>query len=166
MSETAKVRGLLSGYCKGNGVDIGFGGDPIVPWAICFDLPQPYTHVGSSPQNFQGDARELPFKDRTLDWVYSSHLIEDFYYHEQVEILDEWIRVLKVGGLLVLCAPNQQRYLATEKPGFQNAAHKEADYSLVSFKDKVWTKFHNIRLVQEWDDVAVYSWCLVARRVS
>lgn len=166
MSETASVRTLLSPYCKGDGVDIGFGGDPIVPWAICFDLPQPYCRAGTAPQHLHGDARILPFKDKTLDWVYSSHLIEDFVYAEQVTLLLEWFRVLKNGGKLILCAPDQQRYVACclragQKGDTINQAHKESDYSLSTFKSKVWNQLHGCRIMMERDNVGEYSWCFV-----
>ena len=169
-SETSRVRDLLSGYCKGDGVDVGFGGDPIVPWAICFDMLVPYTKVGDLFQHLHGDARSLPFKERTLDWVYSSHLIDDFIYSEQVNIVKEWLRVLKSGGLLILCAPNQPRYAECCRKAGQtgdtiNQAHKEADYSLGTFKDKVLTHIHGVSVVKEWDDVAGYSWCIVVSRL-
>lgn len=170
MSETSRVRDLLAGYCVGDGVDVGYGGDPITLSAICFDMPNPYNRVGKYPQHLRGDARSLPFKDRILDYVYSSHLIEDFTYEEQVNLIMEWFRVLKSGGNLVLCAPNQQRYLAACKRAGQtgdtiNQAHKEADYSLETFKDKVLTHIHGVKVIKEWDDVADYSWCMVISRL-
>lgn len=169
MSETSGVRTLLSPYCVGDGLDIGFGGDPIVPWAICFDLPKPYNLVGNSPQHLHGDAHSLPFKDRTLDWVYSSHLIEDFVYDEQVTLLNEWVRVLKPTGVLILCAPNQQKYFECCKRTGQleiiNKAHKESDYSLVTFKDRVWNKIHGCQAVYERDSIGEYSWCFVGKRL-
>ena len=33
-SETSAVRDLLAPYCAGDGLDLGYGGDPIVPHAI------------------------------------------------------------------------------------------------------------------------------------
>jgi SAM-dependent methyltransferase len=168
-SETSKVRGLLSRYCNGDGLDIGYGGDPIVPWAICFDLSCPYTKVGDAPQHLHGDAHTLPFKENTLHWVYSSHLIEDFIYTEQVKLLIEWWRVLKFGGVLIICAPDQQRYIECCKRAGQtgdiiNRAHKESNYSLATFKDKVWSQFHGCSVVKEWDKVGEYSWCFVGRK--
>jgi len=42
VSETSKCRDSLAPFCNGDGVDIGYGGDPIVPNAICMDLPDSY----------------------------------------------------------------------------------------------------------------------------
>ena len=58
---------------------MGFGGDPIVPNAICMDLPKKYAHYEGHPQHLHGSADNLNwFKDNSLDWVYSSHVFEDF----------------------------------------------------------------------------------------
>lgn len=176
-SETSAVRDLLASYCVGDGIDIGYGGDPIVPHAICFDLPIPYNKVGNHPQHLHGDARTLPFKGGTLDWVYSSHLIEDFTYDEQVLLLSEWVKVLRNNGLLILCAPDQQKYLADcaakGTSHLVNMAHKESDYSLATFKTRVldvikiaWVHPPVLRIEKEWDAVGTYSWRAVIRKVS
>lgn len=121
MSETAKYRHLTAPYCLGNGVDVGSQGDPVVPWAIQVDLPaeefKRYS-AGQAPENsihWKGDCRELPFKDNTLDWVYSSHLIEDF--EDWNPLLNEWVRVLKPGGRLVILLPDKERWNAAIRRG-------------------------------------------------
>lgn len=113
MSETAKHRHLAERYCGGNGVDLGSSGDPIVPWAIQVELPQDnYLRYNpdrpGTPIQWRGSATELPFKDETLDFVHSSHLIEDFacWY----PILKEWDRVLKPGGYLIISVPDHVRF--------------------------------------------------------
>lgn len=139
VSETAKARPRLSEFCTGSGLDIGFGGDPIVPWAITMDMEKPYTQVGSKPQQLYGDCRVLPFLSGSLDFIYSSHLIEDFYWDEIRLILKEWIRVLKPSGRLVLYQPDQQVYLEHCRRTGQgiNLAHKEQDFSLSAFKRRI-----------------------------
>jgi ADP-heptose:LPS heptosyltransferase/SAM-dependent methyltransferase len=95
------------------GVDIGCGGDALLAEAICVDLPLPYTKCGRSPIHLKGNAAHLPwFADNVLDYVYSSHLFEDFPEPENAAILREWLRALKPGGLLILLLPDQPRYLA------------------------------------------------------
>lgn len=51
------------------------------------------------------DARFLPFKDATFDYVYSSHLIEHFSHRDVKSVLLEWIRVLKKGGTIEIRCP-------------------------------------------------------------
>lgn len=58
--------------------------------------------------NIRADARHLPIKDETYDIVFSSHTLEHFAYWEVLNVLAEWIRVLKVGGELRLVVPNVQ----------------------------------------------------------
>jgi len=122
-SETSKFRHLTAPYCQANGVDIGSGGDPVVPHAIAVDLPSPYTSVGDSPIHYRGDGLNLPFKDGTLGWVYASHLLEDFA--DWWPALTEWTRVLESGGHLVILIPDRERWSAALARGQPpNLAHK------------------------------------------
>ena len=54
------------------------------------------------------DARQLPFNDGCFDHVYSSNLIEHFSHFETKEVLHEWARVLKEGGVFELLCPDLQ----------------------------------------------------------
>lgn len=160
ISETSKHRDWFLPYTQGYGIDVGYGGDPLVPHAICFDMPQPYTSVGSAPQHLGGDARKMPFKDGTLDWFYTSHLIEDFTYSDQILLVKEWFRVLKPGGRLLILAPDQQRFEAHCAATGQglNAAHKEADYSRRNFFERVlYLSKPTFRVLAE-TDFEDYSW--------
>src|SRR3972149_2826407 len=106
MSETFRCRERLKKFCTGYGLDIGYGGDPIVPSAITVDLPKPYAKVGECPLNLGGDAGNLRwFRDTVLDYVYSSHLLEDFPAYKTEAVLREWMRVLKPRGNLILYLP-------------------------------------------------------------
>ena len=136
-SETSKARPRLSKFCRGNGIDLGYGGDPIVPSVITMDMPIPYTKVGDHPQNLAGDARDLYwFKDNVLDYVYSSHLLQDFSPEEMVSVIREWLRVIKIGGLFVLYSPDEQAYRAycTKSGQAPNASHKIANFGLKYMK--------------------------------
>ncbi|MFC1690835.1 methyltransferase domain-containing protein [Nanoarchaeota archaeon] len=46
----------------------------------------------------------LPFKKNTVDYIYCSHVLEDFL-HEYVPIMKDFHRVLKKGGLLHIRVP-------------------------------------------------------------
>lgn len=129
VSETSKYRHLTVPHCRGNGVDIGCGGDPVVPSSIRFDLPPAeYAkyHSGNPPEfdiHYGGDATSLPFKDGTLDYVYSSHLLEDFADWEP--IVREWLRVIKPGGRLVILIPDKELWAEALRRGQPpNCAHR------------------------------------------
>lgn len=166
MSETAVCRNRLSVYCKGNGVDLGYGGDPIVPTAITVDMSLPYVKYDNHPQNLSGDARNLYwFKDGVLDYVYSSHLLEDFPREETKGILIEWLRVLKSGGHLVLYLPHELRYREhcskTGQP--YNGAHKIEEMSL-DYIRKIVLEIGNVDIVHERDRSETYSFDIVVRK--
>lgn len=112
MSETAKWRHLAIPFCVGRGLDIGYGGDPVVEGVETFDreLSHPsHAHVGNAKQDHTGDAQDLSrFSDESFDYVYSSHCIEDF--ENTAGVLQEWVRVLKPGGYLILLFPDEQKF--------------------------------------------------------
>lgn len=127
MSETNAARHLLAPFCIGDGIDLGCGHSKITPSAIAMDQPQGYTRVGEDPIQLHGDATNLHwFRDGVLDFVYSSHLLEDFTLEQTVPVLKEWVRVLKPGGKMVLLLPDEPIYRkhcdTTGQP--YNLAHK------------------------------------------
>lgn len=128
MSETAKHRHLVEQYCAGNGVDLGSSGEPVVPWAIQVDLPEEQyrnynTTRPAAAIHWRGSALDLPFKNAVLDFVHSSHLLEDFEdWHLP---LAEWLRVLKQGGYLLIAVPGHERFRAAVRRGQgDNLSHK------------------------------------------
>src|SRR5690349_14559941 len=139
-SETSTVADIVAPYCKGKGIDMGFGGLAVTHEAWTFDMVNPYVKLSVDPQILRGDCRDLHFIcDNALNYLFSSHLLEDFDYQTLSKtIIPEWKRVLQVGGLLVINCPDQQRFLAHIKKTNQgdNLAHKEADFSLRTFKEK------------------------------
>ncbi len=52
------------------------------------------------------DVRKLPFKDESVDIVYSNHTIEHFSHTEIKSVLKEWVRVLRVGGIIEISCPD------------------------------------------------------------
>lgn len=85
------IRHVAERYCRGRGADIGGGAWPF-PGAQVID------------QKTGGDAYRLPFGDRELDYVFSSHCLEHVVYPQQA--LREWTRVLKHQGIIFLYLPH------------------------------------------------------------
>lgn len=109
-SETSKLRDLLLPHCTGNGLDLGFGGDKIQESAIGVERDKALMHTGSQSAQLIGSADNLYwFKDSVLDYLYSSHLLEDF--EDTKKILLEWCRVVKTGGNVVLNLPHDKTFL-------------------------------------------------------
>jgi len=167
ISETSKCRDRLAQFCQGDGIDIGFGGDPILPTSICIDLPAPYARYLEHPQHLHGDGSNLTwFRDDSLDYVYSSHLLEDF--EDTVTVLREWLRVLKPGARLVLFLPDEQIYReychAQEKSPSTHHIHEQ--FSLDYIKTLIKENQLNVEIEHEAFPVAIYSFELVLKTLS
>jgi len=100
--ETAKARsrrereGFFETYCRGRGLDIGYGGDPVVPGVRGWDFEH-------------GDATELRgVPDSAYDFVHSSHLLEHVVDCERT--LERWWRAVRPGGHLLLYVPHRDLY--------------------------------------------------------
>ena len=110
-SETSKVREMVLPYCIGRGCDIGFGGDKVMK-VNCdgIDYPQPYAFAGKDKVDIACDVikGDIPVADNTYDYVYTSHLIEDFA--DTTDALKKFIRILRPGGNLILVFPDQPQY--------------------------------------------------------
>jgi len=78
-------------------------------------------HIGPGKRNWPGwinidianfphihyhDIKRLPFKDNSVDLIYSSHMIPYFDREEIIPILQEWKRILKPSGILRLAVTN------------------------------------------------------------
>ena len=117
VGETAKshdrrVReGFFERYCKGDGLDVGYGADLIVPNASGWDLRN-------------GDAQYLAgIENESFDFVYSSHCLEHMY---DVRIaMKNWFRVVRKGGYLLMAIPHRDLYEKKNSlPSRWNPDHK------------------------------------------
>jgi SAM-dependent methyltransferase len=116
-AETTKARprrlreGFFDLYCQGKGLDIGYGGDPVTPGCNGWDFED-------------GDAQYLPgLRDESFDFVYASHTIEHMV--DPAVALQNWWRVVKRGGYLLLYIPHRDLYeKRTTLPSRWNHDHK------------------------------------------
>ena len=165
ISETSKCRESLSRFCIGDGLDIGYGGDPIVASAICMDMPLAYAKYINNPQHLHGDAKSLHwFRDNCLDFIYSSHVLEDFLDTESV--INEWLRVLKIDGMLVLYLPDEQTYRrhCQKNNKSPNIHHIHENFSL-DFIKTILFKRNDVKIIHEKFPVGIYSFELVVKKV-
>lgn len=162
-SETSKHRAIFEPYVQGNGLDIGYGGDPIRPSAITVDLPGELV-AGTHPVNVVGDASTLPwFGNGMFSYLYSSHCLEDFVDTESV--LREWLRVIMPGGFLALLLPDQQKYLrhCASRGEMPNQAHKHAKFGL-AFVKNILARIGGTEIVYENGNLDAYNIAIVARK--
>ena len=81
------------------------------------------------------DARALDYEDGTFDIVYSMSVIEHIEGERgDSRSIQEMVRVLKPGGLLVLSVPFGKKYVEQQRRGFAHAVEKTEDESLYFFQ--------------------------------
>jgi SAM-dependent methyltransferase len=100
--ETSKAKsrrireGFFNNYCRGRGLDVGFGGDLLAENCRGYDFEH-------------GNAQRLSnIRDEQFDFVYSSHTLE--HMDNPAVALKNWWRVLKKGGYLILYIPHRDLY--------------------------------------------------------
>lgn len=79
-------------------------GDKILPGYINVDVVE--SRLGFKPDVLCDLHRLMPFEDNSVDEILSVHVVEHFWRWEVVDILKEWVRVLKPGGRMILECPN------------------------------------------------------------
>ncbi|MCB9881365.1 MAG: methyltransferase domain-containing protein [Planctomycetes bacterium] len=119
LGESARCRERLRCYLGGKLADLGHGGCKILPDAVGVDF------FKYDADDWIGDVRDLYFfGDQSFDAVYSSHCLEDLWDPRQA--LEEWSRILRIGGHLSLYLPLRDFYPNVGTEG-ANPGHKD-DY--------------------------------------
>lgn len=128
-------------------LDIGFRGylpgiAPILEGALGVDLDYPGY-----------DGKRLPFEDDSQDAVFSSHCLE--HIGEYVNAIQEWHRVVKIGGHVITAVPSAALYERKSRPPSRwNNDHKRF-YSpaslLAEFESALAPNTYRVRLLEEND---------------
>jgi len=115
--------GFFEKYMSGEGLDIGSTG-----------YTGAWDKVGSSPMeratgvdlDYPGyDGVNLPFEDESQDFVYSSHMLEHVPNGNVIPVLREQLRVLRIGGHMIICVPHKFLYeRSMTLPSRWNQDHK------------------------------------------
>lgn len=145
--------GFFDKYMSGNGLDVGYSGyipgvNPILHTAIGIDVDYPGY-----------DGKTLPFADESQDYVYNSHCLE--HIKDSVQAVQEWFRVLKTGGHLVIVVPHQFLY---EKKKFMPSRWNEDHKHYYTPGTLLWTvelalkpNTYRVRLLEDGDKGFDYS---------
>ena len=167
-NEAAKIKHLIVPYTRGQGLDLGCGPWKAFPHFISVDdfdewrgYVDPQTGQPWRPDIF-GDATDLKmFADGSLDFVFSSHLLE--HLEDTEAALREWWRVVNVGGHLVLYLPHKDLYPNIGEEG-ANPDHKH-DFDRTDIRN-IMLRFGGWELVenQKRDGGHEYSFLQVYRK--
>lgn len=79
-------------------------GDKILPGYVNVDVAP--SRAGHKPDVLCDLHRLEGFADNTADEILAVHVVEHFWRWEVVDVLREWVRVLRPGGRMVLECPN------------------------------------------------------------
>lgn len=79
-------------------------GDKILPGYINVDVAE--SRAGKRPDVLCDLHRLAPFEDGSVDEILSVHVVEHFWRWEVLDILREWVRLLRPGGEMILECPN------------------------------------------------------------
>ena len=136
-------------------------GRKYIPGFVHVDL-QELDHI-----DYRTSVDDLSFaEDDSVDLIYSSHVLEHFGRHEYRDVLREWYRVLKPGGVLRIAVPDFEAVVCyyTEKEadielllGLVVGGQKEGefDYHKMIFDEKLLS-----RVLREtgFREVRRYDW--------
>ena len=167
--ESDKVAAISARYLQGERVlDIGCGMRKVWPSVIGVDNQH---HFGSkTAADIKAPAHDLSlFADDSVDAIFSSHLLEHYIRKDVVTVLEEWSRVLKEDGYIVLYLPSANHYPLCGENG-ANPDHKWDIYpgDIESmFKAHAFGN-HNWRLIEseERSDNNEYSLFIVLQKGS
>jgi SAM-dependent methyltransferase len=79
-------------------------GDKILPGYVNVDVAE--TRAGKRPDVLCDLHALEPIKSDSAEEILAVHVVEHFWRWEVVDVLKEWLRVLKPGGRMVLECPN------------------------------------------------------------
>jgi len=131
--------GFVSRYFRGRGVDIGGAPDPLALYTSLFPLVEDVRTWDLE----DGDAQFMAgVPDNHFDFVHSSHCLE--HLHDPAEGLQNWLRVLKPGGYLIVCIPDEDLYEQGVFPSTFNRDHKR---TFTIFKPKSWSA-HSVNVLE------------------
>ena len=162
-NEAAKIRWNCVPFMRGRVLDIGCGPYKAFPHFIGVDNGHHWGVQGADVKVKDGAELDL-FSTCSCDAVFSSHLLEHFHYDKVPNVLQEWMRVIKPGGYLMLYLPADGDYPSVGHP-HANVDHKwNVTYdALVSAMEKVPTSWDLIEYEDRHEGDEYSHWFVFKR---
>ncbi len=131
MLRRSSDRRFATRWIIGHGIDIGCGPDPLSNLSDFFPLMKSLKPWDIS----DGDAMVMAgVDDNIYDFVHSSHCLE--HLSDPYVALENWIRICKSGGHLVITIPDEDLYEQGVWPSTFNEDHK---WTFTILKSKSWS---------------------------
>jgi len=108
--------------------------------------------IGGRNVDYVYDAgKPLPFEDNTFDLVYASHVLEHIPWYKVEEVVKEWVRILKPGGVLEVWVPDGLKICKAL-----------VDYELTGIKEAMerdgWYRFNSEKSLYIWVNGRIFSY--------
>lgn len=111
--------------------------------------------VGGPNVDYVYDAsKKLPFKDNTFDLIYASHVLEHIPWYKTEEVLKEWVRILKPGGVLEVWVPDGFR-ICKALVEYELGKSKEAKKAM---ELDGWYKFNPRKDIYVWVNGRIFTY--------
>jgi ubiquinone/menaquinone biosynthesis C-methylase UbiE len=117
-------------------------------WEGFTNIDAPSNWSGKKP-DIECDLKAIPLPDGHADTAYAIHVLEHFYRWETEDVLREWVRLLKVGGRLVIEVPCLDKII---KNFNDRMKHKLA----INPQQTMWRLYGDPKYK---DPVMVHRWC-------
>jgi len=131
----------LMPWLFGRGVDIGCGARSVNKDVVRVDIDP------KVKPDYVCSGDTLPFKDEEFDFVVSIHSFEHF--KDQVKTLKEWLRIIKVGGIIGIVHPDVF-YTKKQNPEIDNPGLRENPFNKHEHEH---TADSFIRMIKSWTDL-------------
>ena len=122
-------------------------GDKILIGYINVDVAE--SRKGNKPDLVSDITKLDTFADNSVDEILTVHVIEHFYYWQLDDVLTEWKRVLKPGGVMITETPNLLF-------ACQQILHNPYKAALPNAQMSMWPLFGN---PFEEDELMCHKWC-------
>ena len=133
-------------YKDGLVIDIGCGCSTVLPKVdVLFDKAMAHPLGYQTIATHFGDFHDMEFDDNYFGYVYANNVIEHSKYPEVA--LNEWVRILKVGGILQIEWPS---WLEKRNPTDYIEKYKDAEKALEQFDLE---KYTNLGMNINWVSV-------------
>lgn len=112
-NESGKIKWEIVPYTRGKGLDLGCGMQKLYPHWIGVDSNKDEALFGhpAKPDIKVDTAERLEmFASNSMDFCFSSHLLEHIEPERVTGALKEWMRLIKNKGYLVLYLPDEDEY--------------------------------------------------------
>ena len=171
MPEINKLKEEIAPWLVGCVLDLGCGRNKVADYAVGVDFGIHYDgkmkglKLGTAANITSGWEALHEFcveHKSTFDTLFSSHLLED--YRQPYGILLRWLRLVRIGGRVILLLPIEQKYREATG-GKSNRAHKSEWLGATDFIERLPEKVaERVHVLYAQEEIGRWSFMVVFRR--